>query len=772
MKTANLFLHLILALGLLTGLTACDQRFAFNSLPSTNKATGLNCESTDVKVIGQFTVEQGVPARWEFPVRDRVQWYIIFPDGERIFDGSILDLTLNGLGEYPGVVWGYDDCNTRQQQNFTIVVVPKLAAPTLTINDGAIYTRVAAVQLKLTASNADQMKISESPKCDSGSWEPFATTKAFTLSAEGADQRVYAQFKNAAATSECVSDGIVYDKTPPVMKFASVPAAQSSSVSAAFTFEVSDLVSGVKEFNCALDQESYQLCELTMTIPTVAYGRHSMNIRASDKAGNTTDIMTYQFERTNPAPEVKITVAPPASTTANVAAFRFVGEDDSKVEGYICSLDAAAPTACVSPKIYQNVAIGSHTFTVRAIDDMGLQSAPAIHKWTVKKEDPPPPVLVPPVVRLLKAPVNMTTDPLSIFEFAVDHPGVELKGIYCQLDGAAFAACATPKNYGALKVGKHSFAVYAVDENNLTSNKVTYAWEIQKARVPVNQTFMIDSSAKKLDVIVVIDNSPSMAEEQQKMADRFSTFISTLSNIDWQIGIITTDAREGSKAYQGGKLLPFEGLTNTFAIKSTTPNVNTVFGKTVKRKEWGSSTEEGIHSLLKSLTRPTNQFFFREHSHVASIIVSDEDERSNGTKLKTENQPENLVSAFAAKFGTKNTYSNHSIVLKADAASTKDCPQVGDYSAGETYMKLSRLTGGVIGNLCDKDYGQILKGIAENIRDRTYSALLTCVPDGPVNVKVTPAPATPIVSTVNGTSLTLTPYPALGSKVDVTYYCD
>ena len=261
-----------------------------------------------------------------------------------------------------------------------------------------------------------------------------------------------------------------------------------------------------------------------------------------------------------------------------------------------------------------------------------------------------------------------------------------------------------------------------------------------------------------------------MAEEQKRMADRFSTFIEKLKSVDWQIGVITTDAGDGTKAYKGGKLLPFEGLKNTFSINSTTPNLESAFAKTIRRKEWGSSNEEGIHSLYKSFSVPANQFFFREQSHVASIVVSDEDERSNGKNLKTVNQPENLISTFTTKFGTRNTYSNHSIVLQSKT-STNECPQSGSFAPGETYMKLSRLTGGVIGNLCEKDYGQILKGIADNIRDRTYSALLKCVPDGPVTVKVSPAPATPIISTVDGAKLTLTPYPALGSKVDVTYYC-
>lgn len=765
MKTK--FLLLTLAA---TALMGCTQEYAFKSTDVARKSTSLNCDGAEPKVIGNFTVEQNTPVRFEYPLNN-VQWYIIFPEGEKIFDGSVLEYTFTETGDYVGVVWGFDDCKVRHQQNFVIKVVPKLDGPQITINQNAIYTRTANVELQLAATNANEMKISLSPTCASGSWEPYSAAKGFTLSKEGLDERVYAQFKNQATESACVSDGIVFDKTPPDTKFVKVPASQSPNAAAEFEFGVTDLVSGVKEIYCALDQEPIQICSVSIKIPDVAYGTHAMHLSALDNAGNISDVLNYSFERTNPAPTVTITSAPPVSTTAKVANFTFIGQDDGVVAGYECSLDGLALTACTSPIAYQNLIEGSHEFKVRALDAMGLASVPAVHKWMITKvvEPPPPPVLTPPVVRITKAPVT-GTDNSSLFEFEIDHPGVALASTSCQIDRVRSGACSSPINFGPLTIGKHTFSVIAVDANGLTSNRPNHEWEIIKPRVPVDQTFTIDSLAKKLDIIIVVDNSPSMAEEQKKMAVRFATFIDKLKNVDWQIGIITTDAGDGTKPYKGGKLVPFEGLKNTYAINKATPGLEAVFAKTIRRKEWGSSNEEGIRALLKSFSVPANQFFFREQSHVASIIVSDEDEHSDGKNLKTVNQPENLITSFSTHFSTRNTYSNHSIVLQTKT-STKDCPQEGTFAPGETYMKLSRLTKGVIGNLCDNDYGQTLKGIADNINERTYSALLKCFPDGPVTVKITPTPAAPVITTVVGATITLTPYPALGSKVDVTYYC-
>src|SRR4051812_4792872 len=48
-------------------------------------------------------------------------------------------------------------------------------------------------------------------------------------------------------------------------------------------------------------------------------------------------------------------------------------------------------------------------------------------------------------------------------------------------------------------------------------------------------------SKPKVDILFVDDNSKSMAPEQQKMSERFSTFIQSLAGVDWQIAITTTD---------------------------------------------------------------------------------------------------------------------------------------------------------------------------------------------------------------------------------------
>ncbi|MCA9300514.1 MAG: hypothetical protein KDA28_15695, partial [Phycisphaerales bacterium] len=46
-----------------------------------------------------------------------------------------------------------------------------------------------------------------------------------------------------------------------------------------------------------------------------------------------------------------------------------------------------------------------------------------------------------------------------------------------------------------------------------------------------------------VDIVMVVDNSCSMVEEQDKLASNFEAFIAAFAgvDVDWQIGVVTTD---------------------------------------------------------------------------------------------------------------------------------------------------------------------------------------------------------------------------------------
>lgn len=80
-------------------------------------------------------------------------------------------------------------------------------------------------------------------------------------------------------------------------------------------------------------------------------------------------------------PETTIDSGPSGTTTSTSAQLAFSANEPAT---FACRLDGAAFAACTSPKSYTGLAIGSHTFDVRATDTAGnVDATPASRTWTI-----------------------------------------------------------------------------------------------------------------------------------------------------------------------------------------------------------------------------------------------------------------------------------------------------------------------------------------------------------------------------------------------------
>ena len=245
---------------------------------------------------------------------------------------------------------------------------------------------------------------------------------------------------------------------------------------------------------------------------------------------------------------------------------------------------------------------------------------------------------------------------------------------------------------------------------------------------------------RKLDIIWVMDNSPSMNPHHIKIRDHFESFIKAFQNrnYDFKIAITTTDAY---KEFPNPPDEPFvASRKDSLILTSNTPNLKNRFMENVdlisNEAFRGSSDERGMDSLIKVLESKKGKAFLRPDAFLSVIIVSDEEDSSinvnikKGTSSFRERKPELYVSHFMSKLteiknGNKENFSIAAIVTNND-----QCAQ--ELSAGELgilYVEIAKATSGAIGSLCNNDFDELMESSAQAVIVQTNYYKLKREPD-------------------------------------------
>ena len=318
----------------------------------------------------------------------------------------------------------------------------------------------------------------------------------------------------------------------------------------------------------------------------------------------------------------------------------------------------------------------------------------------------------------------------------------------------------------------------------------------------------------RMDILFVDDNSGSMYVEQTSMADRFPNLLNEISGLDYQIAIVTTDistspnngtprSANGNGAFQDGKLLKFSN--GDTVISAVTPNVVQLFRDAIKRPETlacdtatgsgcPSGDERGIYALNMALDR-ADEKFFRKDSHLAVVILSDEDERTNGGNisgypLETYDLPLTFAQKVHTQLGSNKTVSVHTVIIQPGDTSCFNIQnsQTGGVKGyyGYQYAKLananqdpelkaahSSFLAGRSGSICAGDYGAQMGDIGNLAAVNANIKVLPCVPTSDkIKVAFSPNPGTQINFTVNSERLlTFNPQPPPGTTVSVDVTC-
>jgi hypothetical protein len=350
---------------------------------------------------------------------------------------------------------------------------------------------------------------------DSGAYANCSSPKSYTGLAVGAHS-VSVRATDAAGNTDTTPASASWnvtappaDTTPPETTITSSPA-NGTSTSGAFGFTASEAGS---TFACQLDGGSFTACTSPKSYNSLAAGTHTFSVQATDAAGNTDatpDTATWTIAATPPAdttpPETTITSAPAdgASTSASIA---FTSSEAGST--YACKLDNGSYATCTSPKAYNSLAVGSHTFSVRATDPAGNTDAtPETATWTVSAA--PPADTTAPQVTISSKPSSGATATTASFAFSGsdDTTPADALTFRCKLDSSSYGSCASPKGYSGLAVGSHTFSVRATDGAGNQSVATTATWTIAR---PDTTDPTVTITSKPSSLIPSLSTSASFA---------------------------------------------------------------------------------------------------------------------------------------------------------------------------------------------------------------------------------------------------------------------
>lgn len=221
--------------------------------------------------------------------------------------------------------------------------------------------------------------------------------------------------------------------------------------------------------------------------------------------------------------------------------------------------------------------------------------------------------------------------------------------------------------------------------------------------------------SKPADIIVVVDNSPSMVDETNAVQANLNAFSQQITDagIDTRVLLMTAypnpdaapeiDTGVCIDPPLGGGGCPLEDDNQPYFA-----HMQQIIGSE--------------HALAKILSTHANWApMMRPDSVKHLIVVSDDDSYVGAADFDAQ---------FLALDPTYAGYFFHGIV------SMTDCPESG--ATGEQYIALAELTGGVIGDLCEQEFQPTFDVLSTAVTEGTSLACAWAMPEAPEGKVIDP----------------------------------
>lgn len=213
---------------------------------------------------------------------------------------------------------------------------------------------------------------------------------------------------------------------------------------------------------------------------------------------------------------------------------------------------------------------------------------------------------------------------------------------------------------------------------------------------PTKVDQIVQVTTPQVDILWVIDNSCSMAEEQAKLVQNFPVFMQFFidSGLDWHVGVVSTDTGASDEK---GKL---QGAGGYRFLTAASPDPVALFTDMAVMGTSGSGDERGRRAAHLALTDPLksgfNNGFYRDEASLNVIVISDENDSSGSEPTRNE----------FINFMTTLKEDPELVTFSAIVGPVGGCPTA---DSGTEYLSVSEAVGGITESICASDWEPVLE---------------------------------------------------------------
>jgi hypothetical protein len=218
----------------------------------------------------------------------------------------------------------------------------------------------------------------------------------------------------------------------------------------------------------------------------------------------------------------------------------------------------------------------------------------------------------------------------------------------------------------------------------------------------------------KVDIVMMVDNSSSMLQYQNKLANEIPGMIASLNakSMDYRIVVVTSDVRSSGNGNR------FVGTPKV--LTPQTPDIANVLKTRIQQGQTGSDLEQGLTSIKTVLSpeylNADGAGFLRQEALLAILALSNEEDFSSGSVASYKDFFDQLKPKFK---GTNQAWLLNFIGIPNLQSSCNTALGGAFIDPGLRWIELADYTGGIVSPICDGT----LANAVENVRKKIVQIL-------------------------------------------------